>query len=95
AALPMLQRGKVATEFWLHPKDQTNVDKMIEDIADKVATQQFNQKATQIDNRFTINEQGIDLAAKKTEVYTQNQANDKFATNAYVKDMEGRVQITE
>ncbi|SLK20530.1 phage tail spike protein [Bacillus toyonensis] len=95
AALPMLQRGKVATEFWLHPKDQTNVDKMIEDIADKVAKQQFNQKATQIDNRFTINEQGIDLAAKKTEVYTQNQANDKFATNAYVKDMEGRVQITE
>ncbi|WP_257131180.1 phage tail spike protein [Bacillus toyonensis] len=95
AALPMLQRGKVATEFWLHPKDQTNVDKMIEDIADKVATQQFNQKATQIDNRFTINEQGIDLAAKKTEVYTKEQANGQFATNAYVKDMEGRVQITE
>ncbi|PNK35848.1 hypothetical protein CBR58_34530, partial [Bacillus thuringiensis] len=23
-ALPMLQRGKVATEFWLHPKDQTD-----------------------------------------------------------------------
>ncbi|MED2517671.1 phage tail spike protein, partial [Bacillus thuringiensis] len=28
-ALPMLQRGKVATEFWLHPKDQTDVDKML------------------------------------------------------------------
>ena len=43
-ALPMLQRGKVATEFWLHPKDQTDVDKMMEDIANKVATENTIRK---------------------------------------------------
>ncbi|MGF9770242.1 phage tail spike protein [Bacillus albus] len=93
--MPMLQRGKVATEFWLHPKDQTDADKMLEDIANRVATEQYNQKMTQIDNRFSVNEKGIDLAAKKTEVYTQTQSNDKFATNAYVRNMEGRIQVTE
>ncbi|MEC2551623.1 hypothetical protein P9W85_09230 [Bacillus tropicus] len=93
--MPMLQRGKVATEFWLHPKDQTDADKMLEDIANRVATEQYNQKMTQIDNRFSVNEKGIDLSAKKTEVYTQTQSNDKFATNAYVRDMEGRIQVTE
>ncbi|RAS94599.1 hypothetical protein A6E27_01450 [Bacillus cereus] len=93
--MPMLQRGKVATEFWLHPKDQVDSDKMLEDIANRVATEQYNQKMTQIDNRFSVNEKGIDLAAKKTEVYTQTQSNDKFATNAYVRNMEGRIQVTE
>lgn len=93
--MPMLQRGKVATEFWLHPKDQVDADKMLEDIANRVATEQYNQKMTQIDNRFSVNEKGIDLAAKKTEVYTQTQSNDKFATNAYVRNMEGRIQVTE
>ncbi|ACP17120.1 prophage LambdaBa01, minor structural protein [Bacillus anthracis str. CDC 684] len=95
AGLPMLQRGKVATEFWLHPKDQVDADKMLEDIANRVATEQYNQKMTQIDNRFSVNEKGIDLVAKKTEVYTQTQSNDKFATNAYVRNMEGRIQVTE
>lgn len=94
-AAPMMQRGTVAAEFWLHPKDQTDADKMLEDIANRVATEQYNQKMTQIDNRFSVNEKGIDLAAKKTEVYTQTQSNDKFATNAYVRDMEGRIQVTE
>ncbi|WP_270607499.1 phage tail spike protein [Bacillus mobilis] len=95
ATMPMLQRGKVATEFWLHPKDVTDYDQLMGDIANRVATEQYNQKMTQIDNRFSVNEKGIDLSAKKTEVYTQTQSNDKFATNAYVRDMEGRIQVTE
>lgn len=77
------------------PKDQVDADKMLEDIANRVATEQYNQKMTQIDNRFSVNEKGIDLVAKKTEVYTQTQSNDKFATNAYVRNMEGRIQVTE
>ncbi|MEE2016754.1 hypothetical protein P4V63_01890, partial [Bacillus toyonensis] len=49
AALPMLQRGKVATEFWLHPKDQTDADKMIEDIANRVATKDYDKKVTELE----------------------------------------------
>lgn len=92
---PMMQRGTVAAEFWLHPKDQTDADKMIEDIANRVVTEQYDKKMTQIDNRFTINEQGLDLKASKTEVYTQTQSDGRYAKDTYVKDLEGRIQITE
>ncbi|HDR7783986.1 TPA: phage tail protein [Bacillus wiedmannii] len=94
-AAPIMQRGTVATEFWLHPKDQTDADKMLEDIANRVATEQYNQKMTQIDNRFSVNEKGIDLAAKKTEVYTRIQADGQFAKDSYVRDLEGRIHVTE
>ncbi|EJQ96047.1 phage minor structural protein [Bacillus cereus ISP3191] len=72
-----------------------NKQDLLDELANKLATEQYNQKMTQIDNRFSVNEKGIDLAAKKTEVYTQTQSNDKFATNAYVRNMEGRIQVTE
>ncbi|MED0888976.1 phage tail spike protein [Bacillus mycoides] len=72
-----------------------NKEDLLAELANKLATEQYNQKMTLIDNRFTLNEKGIDLAAKKTEVYTQTQTDGKFATNAYVRDMEGRIQVTE
>ncbi|MGG0253204.1 phage tail spike protein [Bacillus toyonensis] len=93
--MPMLQRGKVATEFWLHPKDQTNVDKMIEDIADKVATQDYNKKTTELERLISANAQGISLAAIKTEVYTKGQADGKYADKAYVEKQVGRIDVTE
>ncbi|QWG76133.1 MULTISPECIES: phage tail spike protein [Bacillus cereus group] len=74
--------------------DQNKKD-LLGELANKLATEQFNQKMTLIDNRFTINEQGINAAAKKTEVYTKDQANGQFATDSYVRDMESRLQITE
>ncbi|MFJ7819724.1 phage tail spike protein [Bacillus toyonensis] len=93
--MPMLQRGKVATEFWLHPKDQTNVDKMIEDIADKVATQDYNKKTTELERLISANAQGISLAAVKTEVYTKQQADGRYADKAYVEKQAGRIDVTE
>ncbi|MBH0346336.1 peptidase S74 [Bacillus thuringiensis serovar muju] len=81
------------------PELKQTVDKnkqdLLGELANKLATEQFNQKMTLIDNRFTINEQGIDAAAKKTEVYTKTQADGQFATDSYVRDMESRLQLTE
>ncbi|WP_078176052.1 phage tail spike protein [Bacillus mycoides] len=74
--------------------DQNKKD-LLGELANKLATEQFNQKMTLIDNRFTINENGINAAAKKTEVYTKEQANGQFATSGYVRDMESRLTITE
>ncbi|PHB19798.1 phage tail spike protein [Bacillus toyonensis] len=93
--MPMLQRGKVATEFWLHPKDQTNVDKMIEDISNKVATLDYNQKTTELERLISANTEGIKLAAVKTEVYTKQQADGRYADKAYVEKQEGRIEVTE
>ncbi|HDR4365069.1 TPA: tail fiber domain-containing protein [Bacillus cereus] len=72
-----------------------NKQDLLNELANKLATEQFNQKMTLIDNRFTINEQGINAAAKKTEVYTRTQADGQFATGSYVRDMETRLQLTE
>ncbi len=81
------------------PELKQTIDKnkqdLLGELANKLATEQFNQKMTLIDNRFTINEQGINAAAKKTEVYTRTQADGQFATDSYVRDMESRLQITE
>ncbi|ASN72247.1 putative minor structural protein [uncultured Caudovirales phage] len=93
--MPMLQRGKVATEFWLHPKDQTDVDKMIGDIANKVATQDYDKKTTELERLISANAEGISLAAVKTEVYTKQQADGKYADKAYVEKQVGRIDVTE
>ncbi|PEJ56510.1 hypothetical protein CN906_31450, partial [Bacillus toyonensis] len=95
AALPMLQRGKVVTEFWLHPKDQTDVDKMIGDIANKVATQDYDKKTTELERLISANAEGVKLAAAKTEVYTKQQADGRYADKAYVEKQEGRIEVTE
>ncbi|MEB9173227.1 tail fiber domain-containing protein, partial [Bacillus cereus] len=72
-----------------------NKQDLLDELANKLATEQFNQKMTLIDNRFTINEEGINAAAKKKEVYTIEQANGQFAKDSYVRDMETRLQLTE
>ncbi|MFE9078666.1 phage tail spike protein [Bacillus mobilis] len=81
------------------PELKQTVDKnkqdLLGELANKLATEQFNQKMTLIDNRFIINEEGLNAAAKKTEVYTRTQADGQFAKDSYVRDMESRLQITE
>ncbi|MEQ3584739.1 phage tail spike protein [Bacillus thuringiensis] len=81
------------------PELKQTVDKnkqdLLGELANKLATEQFNQKMTMVDNRFTINEEGINAAAKKKEVYTIEQANGQFAKDSYVRDMETRLQLTE
>ncbi|MGE6961295.1 phage tail spike protein [Bacillus thuringiensis] len=79
---------------WKQTVDKNKQD-LLGELANKLATEQFNQKMTIIDNRFTINEEGINAAAKKKEVYTIEQANGQFAKDSYVRDMETRLQLTE
>ncbi|PHB90231.1 hypothetical protein COE98_16620 [Bacillus wiedmannii] len=72
-----------------------NREEYLQQIADKVAKVDYNKKTTEIDNRLKINEEGIGLSAKKTEVYTRVEADGKYATTAYVKTMESRIDIAE
>ncbi|KXY48838.1 phage tail spike protein [Bacillus sp. FSL M7-1020] len=89
AALPMLQRGKVVTEFWLHPKDQIDADKMIEDIANKVATDKYNQKVTELERSITANVEGVSIISRKHETFV----NDTY--NAYVKETSSKLQVLD
>lgn len=88
-AAPMLQRGTVATEFWLHPKDQTDVDKMLEDIANRVATEKYNQKVTELERSIGANEKGITIVSRKQETFI----NETY--NAYARKTESRLEVLD
>ncbi len=88
-AAPMLQRGTIASEFWLHPKDQNDVDKMMEDIANRVATEKYNQKVTELERSITANGEGVSIISKKHETFI----NETYA--AYVKDTGSKLQVLD
>ncbi|TKI32824.1 phage tail spike protein [Bacillus mycoides] len=88
-AAPMLQRGTIASEFWLHPKDQNDVDKMMEDIANRVATEKYNQKVTELERSITANGEGVSIISKKHETFV----NDTF--DAYVKQTGSKLQVLD
>ncbi|PGS57579.1 phage tail spike protein, partial [Bacillus cereus] len=88
-AAPMLQRGNIATEFWLHPKDQTDADKMIEDIANRVATTDYDKKVTELERSIATNEEGVTIISRKQESFI----NETY--NAYVKKTESKLQVLD
>ncbi|WP_242224456.1 prophage endopeptidase tail family protein [Bacillus cereus group sp. BfR-BA-01380] len=91
----MLQRGTKPSEFTENAADIAGKDELLSQIAEKVATADYNKKVEQIDRDITANKEGITLAAKKTEVYTRVESDDKYATGAYVKEMEARISVNE
>ncbi|PGR02232.1 phage tail spike protein [Bacillus cereus] len=86
---PMLQRGTIATEFWLHPKDQTDADKMLEDIANRVATEDYTKKVTELERGISANEKGVSIISEKQETFI----NETY--NAYVKKTESRLEVLD
>ncbi|AJQ57922.1 hypothetical protein BTT_65240 (plasmid) [Bacillus thuringiensis serovar morrisoni str. 4AA1] len=88
-AAPMLQRGIIATEFWLHPKDQTDADKMIEDIANRVATKDYDKKVTELERSISATEEGVEITSKKQEKFI----NETYA--AYVKEMGSKLKVLD
>lgn len=88
-AAPMLQRGTIATEFWLHPKDQTDADKTLEDLANRVATEDYNKKVTELERSISANEKGVSIISGKQETFI----NETY--NAYVKKTESKLEVLD
>lgn len=86
---PMLQRGTIATEFWLHPKDQTDADKMLEDLANRVATEDYNKKVIELERSISANEKGVSIISGKQETFI----NETY--NAYVKKTESKLEVLD
>ncbi|MDC2863871.1 phage tail protein [Bacillus sp. BP-3] len=95
ASKMMLQRGTKPSEFTENAMDVVGRDELLGQIAEKVATADYNKKTEQIDREISATKEGINLAAKKTEVYTRTESDGKYATGAYVKEMESRISVTE
>ncbi|MEH7458525.1 phage tail spike protein [Bacillus sp. JJ1127] len=94
-AQPMLQEGSIPSSYLENPNDFADKDKIMEDLADKIATEQYTQKVIDLQRQIAANTEGILLAAKSSEVYTRKEADGTFAKDAYVKEMEGRLAVTE
>ncbi|PED41971.1 phage tail spike protein [Bacillus cereus] len=74
---------------------EDNREEALKELAEKVATEDYNKKTTELERKISANEEGILLSAKKTEVYTIEEADGEFAKDAYVKEMEGRIDVNE
>ncbi|PFW87837.1 phage tail spike protein [Bacillus pseudomycoides] len=94
-AHPMLQKAAKESSFIENPNDMVDKDKIIDDLADKVATVDYDKKVTDLQRQITANEKGIEIRALKEETYTKTETDGTFAKDAYVKQMEGRIQVTE
>ncbi|PGO54969.1 hypothetical protein CN980_32480, partial [Bacillus cereus] len=90
---PQLQQGITPSSFMENPKDYSNYDQLVGEIAKKVATADFDSKFSKMET--TINQQSnrIDLKAEKTDVYTKTEANGQFGSKAMVEKHESSITL--
>ncbi|WP_142288784.1 tail fiber domain-containing protein, partial [Bacillus cytotoxicus] len=88
-AQPMLQVGTIPSSFLENPNDFVDKDKIMDDLADKVATEQYNKKVTELERKISENEKGVEIISEKHETFL----NDTF--DAYVKEVGSKLQVLD
>ncbi|AWC33489.1 hypothetical protein CG482_014585 [Bacillus cytotoxicus] len=88
---PMLQRGEVASYFTLHPKDYTDYDKLVDDIASRVLTEDYDKKMTEMNTKFTQTSKALELKAEAKNVYTKNEVDSR--DDAVVETMNAKFKV--
>ncbi|MCR6845199.1 phage tail spike protein [Bacillus sp. IBL03825] len=88
---PMLQRGEVASYFTLHPKDYTDYDKLVDDIASRVLTEDYDKKMTQMNTQFTQTSKALELKAEARNVYTKDEVDNR--SDAIVETMNAQFNV--
>ncbi|MGG0762861.1 phage tail spike protein [Bacillus paramycoides] len=88
-AHPMLQKGTKASSYIENPNDMIDKDKIMDDIADKVATEKYDKKVTELERSITANADGVSIISKKHETFV----NDTF--DAYVKQTGSKLQVLD
>ncbi|MED0959559.1 phage tail spike protein [Bacillus paramycoides] len=88
-ARPMLQKGTKASSYIENPNDMVDKDKIMEDLADKVATEKYDKKVTELERSITANADGVSIISKKHEAFV----NDTF--DAYVKQTGSKLQVLD
>ncbi|EOW9530613.1 phage tail spike protein, partial [Bacillus cytotoxicus] len=88
-AQPMLQVGTIPSSFLENPNDFVDKDKIMDDLADKVATEQYNKKVTELERSISANEKGVAIISEKHETFV----NDTF--DAYVKETGSKLQVLD
>ncbi|MEG7810235.1 phage tail protein [Bacillus paranthracis] len=81
------------------PELKNNVTKQKEDllneIAERVAVKDYNLKVTDLERKILANERGIELSAKRDEIYLKEDIDGTFAKVSYIKQLEAKLQILD
>ncbi|MGR6912491.1 phage tail spike protein [Bacillus sp. BSL6] len=82
---PQVQQGEHPSTFLENPKDYANYDQLVDEIAKKVATSDYNQKVAQMETQINQQSDLLEFKAEKKEVYTKEEAKDEFGDKAIVE----------
>ncbi len=72
-----------------NPVDIVDKDKIMEELADKIATKDYDKKVTELERSIATNEEGVTIISKKQESFI----NETY--NAYVKKTESKLQVLD
>lgn len=88
-AQPMLQIGDKPSSFQENPVDIVDKDKIMEELADKIATEKYNQKITELERGITANQEGVSIVSKKHETFVGE------TFDAYVKETGSKLKVLD
>ncbi|PDY48442.1 phage tail spike protein [Bacillus pseudomycoides] len=88
-AHPMLQKGTKASSYIENTNDMVDKDKIMDDLADKIATEDYNQKVTELDRQIKANAEGVTIISKKHETFVGE------TFDAYVKETGSKLKVLD
>ncbi|MDR4148495.1 phage tail spike protein, partial [Bacillus thuringiensis] len=88
-AQPMLQIGDKPSSFMENPVDIVDKDKIMEELADKIATKDYDKKVTELERSISATEEGVEITSKKQEKFI----NETYA--AYVKETGSKLKVLD
>ncbi|EKS8355322.1 hypothetical protein QC466_005179 [Bacillus cereus] len=88
-AQPMLQIGDKPSSFMENPVDIVDKDKIMEELADKIATKDYDRKVTELERSISATEKGVSIISGKQETFI----NETY--NAYVKKTESKLEVLD
>ncbi|HDV8362674.1 TPA: phage tail protein [Bacillus cereus] len=88
-AQPMLQIGDKPSSFMENPVDIVDKDKIMEELADKIATEPYNKKVTELERSISATEKGVSIISGKQETFI----NETY--NSYVKKTESKLEVLD
>ncbi|MEC2945907.1 phage tail spike protein, partial [Bacillus cereus] len=88
-AQPMLQIGDKPSSFMENPVDIVDKDKIMEELADKIATEPYNKKVTELERGISATAEGVEITSKKQEKFI----NETYA--AYVKETGSKLKVLD
>ncbi|WP_259384025.1 phage tail spike protein [Bacillus thuringiensis] len=89
AAQPMLQIGDKPSSFMENPVDIVDKDKIMEELADKIATEPYTKKVTELERGISATAEGVEITSKKQEKFI----NETYT--AYVKETGSKLQVLD